>query len=337
MNQIIRAFTPNALALSMVSPIFVILLCSAPASAGTDPSGDTTVSQIQNYVHTVTDMDKSIAFYRDAMGLAINAPPIGAAPTDRLSLRENLNVTTNTPGATFRPTYFRLPGHEDWGMELLQFGNIERNPVRPRPQDPGATVLILQVQDLDSLLNRMKGGGATVVTPGGAPVRVGGRTRAILLQDLDGMYIELDQTGTAPRKVSGSNILSARIGITVDDTPATVRFYRDLLGFTVDTPQAAGKTTGDLFNAPGAEIMVSTAKLPHTSFELRLLEFKHIEKHPIHPHMQDPGAPQFTIYFKDPEAAIKKFRSEGTAFLGTTTLWDPNGVIILVRAPFPFY
>src|ERR1700690_3678160 len=97
---------------------FAVLVTALPVPAGAATgSSDAAVFQIQNYVHTVADMDKSIAFYRDAMGLAINPPPIGAAPTDRLSLRENLNLTTNTPGATFRPTYFRLPGHPDWGIE----------------------------------------------------------------------------------------------------------------------------------------------------------------------------------------------------------------------------
>ena len=84
---------------------FAVLVTALPVPAGAATgSSDAAVFQIQNYVHTVADMDKSIAFYRDAMGLAINPPPIGAAPTDRLSLRENLNLTTNTPGATFRPT-----------------------------------------------------------------------------------------------------------------------------------------------------------------------------------------------------------------------------------------
>ena len=62
------------------------------------------------------------------------------------------------------------------------------------------------------------------------------------------------------------------------------------------------------------------------------------DRHPIQPHMQDPGAPQLTIYFKDiRDAAIKTFHAGEISFLGTTTVWDPNGIIILVRAPAPFY
>lgn len=333
MNRAIQALLSRAFAIIYVL-LLTALLAPAEAAAG---SSDAAVTQIQNYVHTVADMDKSIAFYRDAMGLAINAPPIGAAPTERLSLRENLNVTTNTPGATFRPTYFRLPGHPDWGIELLQFGNIDRNPVQPRIQDAGATILILQLRDLNAMLARLKTGGATVVTPGGVPIALRGKTRSILLKDLDGMYIELDQTGATPSNAPDGNIMSARVGITVADMAETHHFYRDLMGFTVEKPRPAGKAMGSLLNTPRTEIVMSEATLPGTSFDVRFLEFKGTERHPIHPHMQDPGAPQFTIYFKDAEAAMRTFHAARTPFLGTTTVWDPNGVIILVRAPVPFY
>ncbi len=333
MNLAIPALARRASAI-----VFALLPAALPVPAGAAAgSGDAAVYQIQNYVHTVADMDKSIAFYRDAMGLAINPPPIGAAPTDRLSLRENLNLTTNTPGATFRPTYFRLPGHPDWGIELLQFGNIERNPVQLRIDEPGATILILQVRDLNAMLTRLKAGGAAVVTPGGTPVAAGGKTRSILLKDLDGMYIELDQTGAIPSSAPVGNIVSARVGITVADMGDTFHFYRDLMGFTAGKPRPAGNAIDDLLGTPRAEIVMSEATLPGTTFEARFLEFKGAGRHAIHPHMQDPGAPQFTIYFKDVDAAIKTFHAAGTPFLGTTTVWDPNGIIILVRAPVPFY
>jgi len=323
-----------------IAPLLAI--CVAPACATEIPAQGAAIFQVQNYVHTVADMDRSIAFYKDAMGLAINAPPFGAAPTDRLSLRENLNVTTNTPGATFRPTYFRIPGHPDWGLELLQFGNIARTPVQPRMQDPGASILMLQVRDLDAMLSKLKAGGATVVSSGGSPVNMPGKVRSILLKDLDGMYIELDQLlnqskEAAPAHAPKGNILAAKVAISVADSNQTVHFYRDLLGFTVDRPHAASKLLADLFNTPGAEILITTAKLPGTTVELHFLEFKNLERQPIHPHMQDPGAPQFTIYFKDPEAANEVFHAEGVPFLGTTTVWDPNGIIILVRAAVPFY
>lgn len=319
----------------MIGGLMLAAPAVSPGAAG--GSSPAAVTQIQNYVHTVSAMDSSIAFYRDAMGLAINAPPVGAAPTDRLSLRENLNVTTNTPGATFRPTYFRLPGHPDWGIELLQFGNIDRHPVQLRVQDPGASILILQVRDLNAMLDRLKRGGATVVTSGGVPIKVEGKTRSILLKDLDGMYIELDQNATAASNASAGNILSARVAITVGDMADTLHFYRDLMGFTVDKTRPLDKAMSDLFDTPQAEISSLNATLPGTTFNVRFLQFKNTERHPIQPHMQDPGAPQFTIYFKNVEDALKTFHADGIPFLGTTTVWDPNGIIILVRAPVPFY
>ncbi len=317
--------------------LILLVLTLLPALAAESPGARAT--QIQNYVHTVADMDKSIAFYHDAMGLTIMAPPFGAAPTDRLSLRENLNVMNNTPGSTFRPTYLRVPGHWDWGTELLQFGNIERHPVNLRIVDPGATVFILQVRDLDAMLANLKNGGASVVSPGGVPVKMEGRTRSVVLKDLDGMFIELAQAAVIGKGAPPGNILNAKVGITVEDTEKTVHFYRDLLGFTAGKPHPAAKALGQLMDLPGAQIVQTQLKLPDTSFEIRLLEFKTPtgDRHSIQPPMQNPGAPQFTIYFKDVQAAVKVFKAEGTPFLGPSTIWDPNGIIILVRAPFPVY
>jgi catechol 2,3-dioxygenase-like lactoylglutathione lyase family enzyme len=295
--------------------------------------------QIQNYVHTVADMDKSIAFYRDAMGLAIMAPPFGAAPTDRLSLRENLNVLNNTPGATFRPTYFRVPGHWDWGMELLQFGDIERQPMNLRIDDPAATTFILEVRNLDTMLANLRKGGASVLSPGGIPVKTGRHARSVVLKDLDGMFIELTQPGAIEKDAPSGNILRAKVGITVKDTEESIHFYRDLLGFTAGNPHPAANAMGQLLNLPGSRIVQTELKLPDTSFEIRLQEFKSPsrERHSIRPPMQNPGAPQFTIYFRDVQETVKVLKAEGTPFLGPSTIWDPSGVIILVRAPFPFY
>lgn len=321
----------------------IAVCCLSIAALAADvPKESPTVAQIQNYVHTVANMDKAIDFYTNAMGLRINAPPFGAAPTDRLTSRPQLDATTNTPGSTFRPTYFRLPGHDDWGLELLQFGNIESHPVEVRIQDPGASMLILRLRNLDEMLGRLKSGGATVVTPGGAPVMLSG-SRCILLKDLDGMYIQLEQAkAIPPAKATPSaapkgNILGAKVSVTVDDTAKTAHFYRDLMGFYLDSTRPAEKSLGQLLGTPGVEILKTTAKLWGTSFEMEFLEFKGTGRRPIHPRMQDPGAPQFTIYFKDQPGAIRMFQQEGTPFLGTSTIWDPNGILILVRAPFPFY
>ena len=169
-------------------------------------------------------------------------------------------------------------------------------------------------------------------------MKMEGNTRSVLLRDLDGMFIELEQPDVIAKDAPAGNILSARVGITVEDTEKTVRFYRDLLGFTAGKPHPAAKELGQLLNLPGEQIRQTELKLPDTTFEMRLLEFKSVsQRHAFQPPMQNPGAPQFTIYFKDVEAAVKVFKAEGTRFLGPTTIWDPNGVIILVRAPFPFY
>ena len=55
----------------------------------------------------------------------------------------------------------------------------------------------------------------------------------------------------------------------------------------------------------------------------------------MHPRMQDPGTSQFTLQFKDPGLARAFLKTAAVEFLGAGVVYDPNGVLILVRGEPP--
>ena len=71
----------------------------------------------------------------------------------------------------------RIPG--GFTLEPIEFAGINQSPARPRIQDPGAITLVVYVRNVDALLAKATQAGVRVLTPGGKPVALAGRTRAV--------------------------------------------------------------------------------------------------------------------------------------------------------------
>lgn len=295
-----------------------LLLPSLFAAAATRPPG-AAAEKAYFYIHTVTDMDKSIAFYRDVVGLKPKRV-LSSFPTDRRTKSVEINRQANTPDAFFRPMYFELPGN-DYGFELLEFTGIERTAIKPRLEDPGATFLILQVRNINSMLAKVKASGATVVSASTAKIR------SVWVRDLDGFYLLLEQPAHIPAKAPKGEIAGAAVGATVADAARTVRFYQDMFGFAPGK-QVTKQALADL-------TAIDTVKIPNSTFELQLWEFKGSDRKGIHPKMQDPGAPQFSLQFPEPAPARTFLQAEGVEFLSPGVVYDPNGILVLVRGETP--
>jgi catechol 2,3-dioxygenase-like lactoylglutathione lyase family enzyme len=216
---------------------------------------------------------------------------------------------------------------------LLEFTGIERKPVQPRLQDPGATFLSLDVRNLDALLAKAKIEGATVVSEGGTRVLDDG-SRAILLRDPDGFYLLLRQPRRVYAVAAKGQITGASVGMTVADLTKATAFYREMLGL-VPGRSETGANLNRLSGVPEAQVAIGRVKIAGSAFELQLWEFRGVDHQPIHPRMQDPGASQFTLQFHIPAAARAYLKQEGVEFLSDGVVYDPNGVLILVRGEPP--
>src|SRR5262245_8125615 len=116
--------------------IFVFVLTPVSFLQGqtppTEPPGDVVIGS-GSFSPIVKDLDKSLEFYRNLLG--VNAPA-AATPTPFGADPALLNFL-GTPTAQVRVGTARIPG-TTMNVEIVDFKDVDRKAVQPRLQDPGA-------------------------------------------------------------------------------------------------------------------------------------------------------------------------------------------------------
>jgi predicted enzyme related to lactoylglutathione lyase len=295
-----------------------------PAAA---PAGDVVGSG--NFTHVVTNLDKSIEFYRDVLGLELpgGAQPFGEKP--------EIMRLGSTIGAQNRIAVLRVPGAA-LGVELIEYKDIDRKPAHPRFQDPGAANLALRVRDIDAVMARVKSSGTKVITAAGGPVAIGTASRNVFLQDPDGFVVEVAQPVPPPEGGAG-NLLGTSFEATVMDTDQTVKFYRDLLGFQLRVGDAfnGNKLMAETAGTPGAQFRQSSGQIPGSNVRITFIEFKDIERKPLHTRLQDPGTALLQLRVRDVDALVKKLKAGGAEIIsaGGEPVTRGNLRLAIVRDP----
>ena len=321
--------------------------CGMLSAATVDAPGPAT--EVRAIIHSVADLDKTVAFYRDGLGLEPVGPggkPVTSMPAPQ-ALNEDLSKFTDTHGAKFRNAMFHIPG-TTLDFELTEFSGLSLKKTVPHMQDPGAATLVLIVRDVDRALDGVKKNGGSVLSIGGQPMRIGGETspsKSVFVRDPDGFMLELAGIQPTPKTTAPaeSNVIGGRIGVTIKDTDQTMKFYRDVLGLeTKPAPPdfQTNATIASLIDAKGAQWRISSAKVPGSTVEFELLEFKGVARKPFELRVPDVGSPAVSIHVKDVESAMKSVAANGGSIvtrggepvkLGPATgvfVRDPNGLLI---------
>ena len=108
------------------------------------------------FLHIISDLDQSLAFYHDVLGLELSGPPGEHKFTDNPAVANLYGV----PGKQFRAAVLKIPGSE-MGIELVQWGEA-RKPVGKPIAGAGVATLYL----------RRSGGRKSLRDPDGFPVEV---------------------------------------------------------------------------------------------------------------------------------------------------------------------
>ena len=306
---------------------------SSPAAAGTYVKVGMQPPDIVgagNFSHIVSSMEKSLAFYRDVLGLevTINNPFSGAPMIMKLGA---------TPNAQSRFAALRVPGSEV-GIELIEYKDIDRKPQHPKFVDPGAGNMALRVRDIAPIYEKLQKFGATILTTGGKPATINNGVY-LFVQDPDGFVVELSQ-GTPPpdsKVPSTSNVFGGAFETTVADSEASVKFYNELLGFAMqlgasfNDNQLMAETAG----APGASFRQSRATIPGSSAPLTLIEFKNVARTKVPARTQDPGTAILQLRVRDVDALTAKLKAAGVPIVTTGGApVDVGGLkVSLVRGP----
>lgn len=132
---------------------------------------------------TVRDMDTSLPFYRDVLGLEV--------AFERVLGADYLRTVLALPLKDIRIVYLHLPG--GGYVELLEYRGLETLSATSRPCDFGAGHLCLFVDDIDELVDtaRQMGYRARSQSPVDITEGPNAGARSIYLLDPDGYPIEL--------------------------------------------------------------------------------------------------------------------------------------------------
>jgi catechol 2,3-dioxygenase-like lactoylglutathione lyase family enzyme len=131
---------------------------------------------------TVSDLDRSIAFYREVLGQRVS-------PKGRLE-GPFFETLTGVAGARIDVAFVSASNHM---LELLHFVTPERHEApRMRPNDPGFLHICLKVKDIEQIVAAIRrygfeGTSAILTVPGGPAKGM----RAIYVRDPDGVCLEL--------------------------------------------------------------------------------------------------------------------------------------------------
>jgi catechol 2,3-dioxygenase-like lactoylglutathione lyase family enzyme len=307
------------------------------------PPGD--VIGVGNFAHIVANVDESLKFYHDVLGLEVTV-------TQPFAPNPAIEKLGHTEGGQSRIAVVKVPGIA-LGIELIEYQNIAREPQRPRFFDPGAANFAMRVRDLDGLFPKVAAfPGVKVITAGGKPVTLktpNGTLHAVFVQDPDGFVVEMLDVPNAPAG-DGHVVGGSAFEATVENSEQSVKFYKELLGFDMklgekfNDNQEMSATAG----APGASFKQSTATIPGTSVPFTLIEFKNIERKKLSGRTQDPGTTVLQLVVKDVAVLTAKLKAAGVPVVTTgggpvqivpgldiAIVRDPNNLLLelVQRAP----
>ena len=130
---------------------------------------------------TVSDLDRSLAFFRDALGFEVTSK----GPRNPSLIQ----AITGVEGAEVLIAYVRGPGHS---IELIEYIKPEtRSSVRPQPCDTGFSHIAYDVDDIDAAIKAARDHSVEPIGPVVAIDQGPNRgSRVAYLRDPDGITIE---------------------------------------------------------------------------------------------------------------------------------------------------
>jgi catechol 2,3-dioxygenase-like lactoylglutathione lyase family enzyme len=282
--------------------------------------------------HAVNELDITLAFYRDVFGLDGDPQP----------LRNPAFATlTGAAGVQLRFAVLRLP-NTSFGFELTEFSGVQRQAGRASVVDPGAAHLILRVRDLDRVVDAARKAAVEIVTPSAVPIQLPSTargSRAILMRDPDGYFVEAEDVSSSGEPPSPDNVQSAGMRYAMADWDATRGFYGDLLGFPIaGNPEfRVNQAMTNFTGVPqGSQLRALSVTLPRTSGSIAFYEFKDLPRRPFHLRIQDPGAPAMSMPVNDLDGLLKRLRAAAVPVLssrGEVVQFTPTRRNILVEDP----
>jgi catechol 2,3-dioxygenase-like lactoylglutathione lyase family enzyme len=258
------------------------------------------VKGVGNFIHNVADLDQSVHFYKDILGMDVPRPAGDWQTTD------GVLKLYGAVGGKFRVATAQVTGVA-MRVELAEFQGVDHKPVRRSLGEPGASLLILTVTDLQPVLDRMKAANWPLTVKLTNACNGSG----IAMADPDGFQIVvlqrvMQRTGAGAAPAGGKNFTDLRFGYTVSSEA--------VLNGPFNALHLAGKPFAYDCRTIEQTILNSDAltivKLPD-GFEITLVPSAQGRRSSGTTRPQDPGAAVLRLAVPDAEAAVRALGDAG--------------------------
>ena len=287
---------------------------------------------VKDFYHTgfvVADLDKSMAYYRDTMGLQLLRHGESESAPDRPSPlgfdHTHLKVAFLSLGN----------GHH---LELIQY----IDPESPedggfRPNDQGATHVAFFTKDVDGYVADMSQKGLTF------PGTVNHRTddngkvvrKIVYSQDPDGNWLEfiepVIQWEENPPPEGGPLAAFFHTGFVVKDLEESVKFYRDSMGLNlvrrVDNGPAQGLSSSGI---QGAHLLAAFFSISpdHPGHQIELIQYLYPEGDDRHLDRHTLGATHLCFFVDDIDDFASSMSPKGLNFLTDPVTLERGDMVI---------
>lgn len=326
---------PRRLA-ALASAVAAAMLLTQPARTAQTAAAPIPrqVLDVDGFWLSVTNLDRSLAFYRNVLGLSLQS-------AETRSAQAIFRDLTAMPGVRVRSATLREGNGPS--LRLLEFTAVSRRPLHPHSVDPGAALLEVRVANLPAVLAAAARSHLPIVTAGGAALSLPDGTRSVVLQDPDGFFVALSQLPPSPGAGADGAAGPLRMRFTVAEPATMVRFYRQTLGITLRAGQygSPGPWTR-LLNQPSAQWAVTEAA-PSAALadaqglrDVQFVAFRHVVRHTYSGRPQDPGTACLSLRVNSLRDALRTIRSAGLRVLsagGQPAPLPDGGAAVLFRDP----
>jgi catechol 2,3-dioxygenase-like lactoylglutathione lyase family enzyme len=254
------------------------------------------VKGVGNFIHNVADLDQSVRFYRDLLGMEMPRPPGDWQTT------EGVLKLYGASGAKFRVANAQVTGVA-MRVELAEFQGVDRKPVRRALGEPGASILILTAADLQPVIERLMAANWPLAVKSTEACD----GRGIAVSDPDGFAVVVVQRKAAGEPAAaGKNFTGLRFGYTVSNDAVLNGPFKAL--------NLAGAPSAHGCQAVEEAILKTSAptvvKLPD-GFEVLLVRSVRGKKSAGIARPRDPGAAVLRLAVTDAEAAVRALDHSG--------------------------
>ena len=299
-----------------------------------NPTNKTGVIGLMHAIHSTNDAAKTLEFYSAVFSLTGRVGPFQSTGPQ---------ILTDSPGATLQVAMTRINGA--FNFELTQFGNIERQlNKQPEIADPGAPMMKFIVRDIEAIVAAAKKVNAPIITKGGAPIVVPtslGKTKAIIMRDPDGYFVEAIQGMPAADSQQGP-VIGAIMGLTIRDMDETLKYWNGILGLELEAEKSFSNDTAmlDLMGLPkGASYRMAGGLISGSKARIEMIEIKGVPRKPFDLRVTDANACGMALnigHIRDLLARIKQNNGRVLSRNGELVEWsntirnvfvkDPNGL-----------